>query len=84
MSKNILILSSSPRLGGNSDTLCNEFMRGAIEGKNQVEKINKKERYTGFFLTKISKNPCVTAFFVLFLNLTSNEKGNEKEKKIET
>ena len=31
--------------------------------KNQVEKINKKERYTGFFLTKISKNPCVTAFF---------------------
>ena len=39
MSKNILILSSSPRLGGNSDTLCNEFMRGAIEGKNQVEKI---------------------------------------------
>ena len=45
------------------------------------EKINKKERYTGFFLTKISKNPCVTAFFVLFLKLTSNEKGNEKEKK---
>lgn len=54
------------------------------KNKNQVEKINKKERYTGFFLTKISKNPCVTAFFVLFLNLTSNEKGNEKEKKIET
>ena len=50
------------------------------KNKNQVEKINKKERYTGFFLTKISKNPCVTAFFVLFLNLTSNE----KEKKIET
>ena len=33
-------------------------------------------------MTKISKNPCVTAFFVLFLNLTSNEKGNEKEKKL--
>ena len=31
MSKNILILSSSPRRGGNSDTLCDEFMRGAIE-----------------------------------------------------
>ena len=30
MSKNILILSSSPRRGGNSDTLCDEFMRGAI------------------------------------------------------
>ncbi len=39
MSKNILILSSSPRRGGNSDTLCNEFMRGAIESGNHVEKI---------------------------------------------
>lgn len=39
MSKNILILSSSPRRGGNSDTLCDEFMRGAIESGNQVEKI---------------------------------------------
>ena len=38
MSKNILILSSSPRRGGNSDTLCDEFMRGAIESGNQVEK----------------------------------------------
>lgn len=40
MSKNILILSSSPRRGGNSDTLCDEFMRGAIESGNQVEKIS--------------------------------------------
>jgi len=39
MSKNILILSSSPRRGGNSDMLCDEFMRGAIESENQVEKI---------------------------------------------
>lgn len=39
MSKNILILSSSPRRGGNSDMLCDEFMRGAIESGNQVEKI---------------------------------------------
>ena len=31
MTKKILILSSSPRRGGNSDTLCDEFMRGAIE-----------------------------------------------------
>ena len=27
--KNVLILSSSPRRGGNSDTLCDEFMQGA-------------------------------------------------------
>ena len=25
--KNVLILSSSPRRGGNSDTLCDEFMQ---------------------------------------------------------
>lgn len=30
MSKNILILSSGTRCGGNSDMLCDEFMRGAI------------------------------------------------------
>ncbi|MBQ6793657.1 MAG: flavodoxin family protein, partial [Butyricimonas sp.] len=28
MAKRILILSSSPRKGGNSDTLCDEFLRG--------------------------------------------------------
>ena len=38
MSKNILILSSSPRRGGNSDTLCYAFMRGSIESGNQVER----------------------------------------------
>lgn len=31
MSKKVLILSSSPRRNGNSDHLCNEFMRGAAE-----------------------------------------------------
>ena len=39
MAKRVLILSSSPRRGGNSDTLCDEFMRGAVEGNNEVEKI---------------------------------------------
>ena len=49
MSKNILILSSSPRRGGNSDTLCDEFMRGAIESGNRVEKI---------FLRDSNIHPC--------------------------
>lgn len=44
MSKNVLILSSSPRKGGNSDTLCDEFMRGAIESGNTVEKIRISEK----------------------------------------
>ena len=39
MSKKVLILSGSPRKGGNSDLLCDEFMRGALEAGNQVEKI---------------------------------------------
>ncbi len=38
--KNILILSGSPRKGGNSDLLCDEFMRGAKEAGNNVTKIN--------------------------------------------
>lgn len=37
--KKVLILSGSPRKGGNSDTLCNRFMQGAIDAGNQVEKI---------------------------------------------
>ena len=37
--KKVLILSGSPRKGGNSDTLCDEFMKGAIEAGNEVEKI---------------------------------------------
>ena len=38
--KNVLILSGSPRGGGNSDLLCDEFMRGAKEAGNNVTKIN--------------------------------------------
>lgn len=39
MSKKVLILSGSPRKDGNSDLLCDEFMRGAAESGNKVEKI---------------------------------------------
>ena len=39
MSKNILVLSASFRKGGNSDTLCDEFIKGALESGNTVEKI---------------------------------------------
>lgn len=39
MSKKVLILSGSPRKNGNSDLLCDEFMRGAAESGNEVEKI---------------------------------------------
>ncbi len=38
MSKKILIISSSPVKEGNSDTLCNKCMEGAIEAGNTVER----------------------------------------------
>ncbi len=39
MYKNILVLSGSPRKGGNSDMLCDRFVVGATEGGHAVEKI---------------------------------------------
>lgn len=38
--KKVLILSGSPRKGGNSDLLCDEFMKGALQSGNEVTKIN--------------------------------------------
>lgn len=40
MSKKVLILSGSPRINGNSDLLCGEFMRGAQEAGHEVERIH--------------------------------------------
>ena len=37
--KKVLILSGSPRKDGNSDLLCSEFMRGAQESGNEVQKV---------------------------------------------
>lgn len=48
--KKVLILSGSPRKNGNSDLLCNEFMRGAVDSGNQVEKIRVAEKKIGFCL----------------------------------
>lgn len=43
MGKNILIVSSSPRKGGNSDMLCDQFRKGAEEAGNSVDKIRLAE-----------------------------------------
>ncbi len=37
--KKALIISASPRRGGNSDVLCDQFLAGAISAGHQVEKI---------------------------------------------
>jgi len=43
MNKQVLVISASPRKGGNSDTLCDQFMKGAAEVGNQVEKLRLAE-----------------------------------------
>ena len=35
----VLAISSSPRKGGNSDLLCDQFLKGAAEAGHQTEKI---------------------------------------------
>ncbi|MBP1589964.1 MAG: flavodoxin family protein [Kiritimatiellae bacterium] len=46
--KRILILSASGRKGGNSDLLCDEFARGAVEAGHEVEKIRLAEKKIGY------------------------------------
>lgn len=48
MSKKVLILSGSPRKNGNSDILCDEFAKGAVEGGHQVEKIRVADKNIGY------------------------------------
>lgn len=48
MSKQVLIISTSPRKGGNSDTLAEEFARGVREAGNQVEKVELYNKTIGF------------------------------------
>ena len=48
MSKKVLVISTSPRKGGNSDTLAEEFARGAREAGNDVEKITLYDKTIGF------------------------------------
>lgn len=50
MNKNVLVLSASPRKGGNSDMLCDQFISGAKEGGNKVEKVFLGEKNINFCL----------------------------------
>ena len=47
-SKRVLIISSSPRKGGNSDKVCDEFIRGAKEAGHVTEKIFLKEKHINY------------------------------------
>lgn len=46
--KKVLIISSSPRRRGNSDTLCDEFKKGAEESGNTVEKLFLADKKIGY------------------------------------
>lgn len=48
MNKRVLIVSTSPRKGGNSDTLAEEFARGAREAGNEVEKVALYDKTISF------------------------------------
>lgn len=48
MSKKVLVISTSPRKGGNSDLLADEFIRGAQDAGNSVEKITLYDKSISF------------------------------------
>ena len=61
--KKVLVISSSPRRNGNSDLLCDQFMKGAIEAGHRAEKIflaDKTIHYcTGCGACANATRPCV-------------------------
>ena len=50
MNKKVLIISASPRKGGNSDLLCDQFILGAKEAGHDVEKIRLQEHKINYCL----------------------------------
>ncbi|PKM75980.1 MAG: NADPH-dependent FMN reductase [Firmicutes bacterium HGW-Firmicutes-15] len=58
MGKKVLILSCSPRKGGNSDTLCDQFAKGAAEAGNMVEKIYVHDLNIGYCKACYSCKDC--------------------------
>lgn len=48
MTKNVLVLSASPRKGGNSDLLCDEFVQGAKKAGHDAEKVFLREKKIGY------------------------------------
>lgn len=63
MSKKVLILSGSPRKGGNSDLLCEEFKKGAEKSGNDVEIIRVSTKKiaccSGCYYCKDNDGKCV-------------------------
>lgn len=75
MSKNVLILSGSPRKGGNSDILCDEFAKGATEAGHNVEKSEcLKRTYTLVLLVTIAVKIAVRVYLrTIWLRFYKND-----------
>lgn len=64
MSKKVLVISTSPRKGSNSDQLAEDFIRGAQQAGNTVEKITLRDKTIGFCkgcLSCVRTQRCVIA-----------------------
>lgn len=48
MKKQVLVISSSPRKAGNSDLLCDEFMKGAESAGHAVEKVFLRDKQINY------------------------------------
>ena len=62
MSKQVLVISTSPRKGGNSDTLADAFAQGAREAGHRVERVSLHDKTIGFCrgcLTCVKAQRCV-------------------------
>lgn len=46
--KRVLVISSSPRRGGNSDLLCDEFVRGVQDAGHSAEKVFLRDKKIGY------------------------------------
>ena len=53
MTKKILAIEGSPRKGGNSDLLCDAFLKGASESGNETEKI---------YIQDLNLQPCMACY----------------------
>lgn len=68
--KKVVVISSSPRKGGNSDVLCDKFIEGAISAGNQAEKISLRDK---------SINYCTGCGFCNTNNYTSCSQKDDME-----
>ncbi len=46
--KNVVVISSTPRVGGNSEVLAREFARGAKDARHEVDFINLRDYNIGY------------------------------------